>query len=67
MAAGREFRRFEGPASTRRFDQQPLVATSQGDLKQEQITRHVEEKLLESHLDSELDARLAIAKWERHA
>jgi hypothetical protein len=44
-----------------------LVATSQGDLKQEQITRHVEEKLLESHLDSELDARLAIAKWERHA
>lgn len=47
------------------FDEQSLVATMQGDLKQAQITKDIEEKLLESHLDSQLNARLAIAKWEQ--
>jgi HlyD family secretion protein len=47
------------------FDEQELVATTQGDLKQAQITKEIEEKLLESHLDSQLNARLAIAKWEQ--
>jgi HlyD family secretion protein len=47
------------------FDEQSLVATTQGDLKQAQITKDIEEKLLESHLDSQLNARLAIAKWEQ--
>src|SRR5579863_9903658 len=46
------------------FDEQALVATTQGDLKQAQITKEIEEKLFESHLDSQLNARLAIAKWE---
>jgi HlyD family secretion protein len=47
------------------FDEQSLVATTQGDLKQAQITKEIEEKLLESHLESQLNARLAIAKWEQ--
>ena len=47
------------------FDEQLQVATMQGDLKQTQITKEIEEKLLESHLDSQLNARLAIAKWEQ--
>ncbi|HEY3824769.1 MAG TPA: HlyD family efflux transporter periplasmic adaptor subunit [Bryobacteraceae bacterium] len=47
------------------FDEQSVVATMQGDLKQAQITKEIEEKLLESHLDSQLNARLAIAKWEQ--
>jgi HlyD family secretion protein len=47
------------------FDEQELVATTQGDLKQAQITKEIEEKLLEEHLDSQLNARLAIAKWEQ--
>jgi HlyD family secretion protein len=47
------------------FDEQELVATTQGDLKQAQITKEIEEKLLESHLDSQLNALLAIAKWEQ--
>src|SRR3984885_15283643 len=47
------------------FDEQSLVATAQGDLKQAQITKEIEEKLLESHLDSQLNARLAVAKWEQ--
>ena len=37
------------------FDEQSVVATTQGDLKQAQITKEIEEKLLESHLDSELE------------
>ncbi len=49
------------------FDEQSLVATTQGDLKQAQITKEIEEKLFESHLDSQLNARLAIAKWEQAA
>jgi HlyD family secretion protein len=47
------------------FDEQSLVATMQGDLKQAQITKDIEEKLLESHLESQLNAKLAIAKWEQ--
>ena len=47
------------------FDEQLQVATMQGDLKQAQITKETEEQLLESHLDSQLNARLAIAKWEQ--
>jgi HlyD family secretion protein len=47
------------------FDEQSLVATTQGDLKQAQITKEIEEKLLESHLESQLNARLAVAKWEQ--
>jgi HlyD family secretion protein len=47
------------------FDGQSVVATVQGDLKQAQITKEIEEKLLESHLDSQLNAKLAIAKWEQ--
>ena len=47
------------------FDEQSLVATTQGDLKQAQITKDVEEKMLAEHLDSELNAKLAIAKWEQ--
>src|SRR6202050_5452045 len=45
------------------FDEQSLVATTQGDLKQAQITKEIEEKLLESHLDSQLNARIGTAKW----
>jgi HlyD family secretion protein len=47
------------------FDEQSLVSTAQGDLKQAQITKEMEEKLLESHLESQLNASLAIAKWEQ--
>jgi HlyD family secretion protein len=47
------------------FDEQLQVATMQGDLKQTQITKEIEEKLLAEHLDSELNARMAIAKWEQ--
>lgn len=47
------------------FDEQSVVATVQGDLKQAQITKEIEEKLLESHLDSQLNAKLAVAKWEQ--
>ena len=47
------------------FDEQSLVATAQGDLKQAQITKETEENLLESHLESQLNAKLAIAKWEQ--
>jgi HlyD family secretion protein len=47
------------------FDEQSQVATTQGDLKQAQITKEIEEKLFAEHLDSELNAKLAIAKWEQ--
>jgi HlyD family secretion protein len=49
------------------FDEQSQVATTQGDLKQTQITKEIEEKLFAEHLDSELNAKLAIAKWEQAA
>ena len=47
------------------FDEQSLVATTQGDLKQAQITKEIEEKLLAERLESQLNAKLAIAKWEQ--
>jgi HlyD family secretion protein len=47
------------------FDEQSVVATAQGDLKQAEITKDIEEKLLESHLDSQLNEKLAVAKWEQ--
>jgi HlyD family secretion protein len=47
------------------FDEQSAVAIMQGDLKQAQITKDIEEKLLESHLESQINAKLAIAKWEQ--
>lgn len=47
------------------FDEQSLVATTQGDLKQAQITKDIEEKLFQSHLDSELNEKLAMAKYDQ--
>jgi HlyD family secretion protein len=47
------------------FDEQSVVATAQGDLKQAQITKEMEEKLFAAHLESELNAKLADAKWEQ--
>jgi len=47
------------------FDEQLLVSAAQGDLKQAQITKDMEDKLLESHLESQLNARMAVAKWEQ--
>src|SRR5580692_9516681 len=49
------------------FDEQSLVGTAQGDLKQAQITKEIEEKLYEQHLDAQLNERLAVAKWEQAA
>jgi HlyD family secretion protein len=48
-----------------RFEEQSQVATAQGDFKQAQITNEIEEKLFAQHLDSELAAKLAKAKWEQ--
>jgi HlyD family secretion protein len=50
---------------TQTFEEQALIATVQGDLKQTAITRDIEEKLLSARLESELNARLAVAKWEQ--
>jgi HlyD family secretion protein len=47
------------------FDEQSLVSTAQGDLKQAQITKDMEEQLLAAKLDSQLNAKLAAAKWEQ--
>lgn len=47
------------------FDEESLVATTQGDLKQAQITKDIEEKLFGQHLDSELNEKLAVAKFEQ--
>lgn len=47
------------------FDEESSVATMQGDLKQAQINKEIEEKLFASHLDSELNERLAVAKFEQ--
>jgi len=47
------------------FDQESLASTAQGDLKQAQITKEIEEKLLDAHLESQLNAKLAVAKWEQ--
>jgi HlyD family secretion protein len=49
------------------FDEQSAVATTQGDLKQAQISKEIEEKLFAEHLESELNDKLAVAKWEQAA
>src|ERR1035441_3992409 len=49
------------------FDEQSNVSTSQGDLKQAQIMKEMSEKLFASHLESELNTKLAVAKWEQAA
>src|SRR5579863_1283563 len=64
-AAEANFADLKVKLQSQTFDEQSLVATTQGDLKQAQITKEIEEKLLESHLDSQLNAKLAIAKWEQ--
>lgn len=47
------------------FDEQLLVSQAEGDLKQAQISKDIEEKLYAEHLDSQLNERLAAAKWEQ--
>jgi HlyD family secretion protein len=47
------------------FDEQLLVSTAQGDLKQAEINKDTLEKLYQEHLESQLNERLAVAKWEQ--
>ena len=47
------------------FDEQAIVGTAEGDLKQAQITKESEDQLLAAHLESQLNAKLAAAKWEQ--
>jgi HlyD family secretion protein len=47
------------------FDEQLLVSTAQGDLKQAEINKETEEKLYQERLESQLNERLAAAKWEQ--
>jgi HlyD family secretion protein len=47
------------------FDEELLVSQAQGDLKQAEINKDTEEKLFQSHLESQLNERLAVAKWEQ--
>ena len=49
------------------FDQQSAVATSQGDLKQAEISRDKEEELYKARLEPEVSVKLAVAKWEQAA
>lgn len=47
------------------FEQQELVSQAQGDLKQTEINKDIEEKLYQQKLESQLNDRLAVAKWEQ--
>lgn len=47
------------------LDQQAVVSAAQGDLKQLAITKDMEQKLLDAKLESQLNANLAVAKWEQ--
>lgn len=47
------------------FDEELLVSQAQGDLKQAEINKDTEEKLFQEHLESQLNERLAMAKWEQ--
>jgi HlyD family secretion protein len=47
------------------FDQQSTVATAQGDLKQSELTKEKEEQLYQAQLESEINVKLAVAKWEQ--
>jgi HlyD family secretion protein len=47
------------------FDEQAVVGTAEGDLKQAQITKESEDQLFDAHLESRLNAKMAAAKWEQ--
>ncbi len=47
------------------FDEQAVVGTAEGDLKQAQITKESEDQLFAAHLESQLNEKLAAAKWEQ--
>lgn len=49
------------------FDQQALVATSQGELRQAEIHKDKEEQLYKANLEPEINVRLAVARWEQAA
>lgn len=49
------------------FDERSVIATAQGELRQAAITKDIEDKLLAERLESELNARMATAKWEQAA
>ncbi len=49
------------------FDQQSVVATTQGELRQAEITKDKEEQLFKAQLEPEINVRLALAKWEQAA
>jgi HlyD family secretion protein len=49
------------------FDQQSVVATTQGDLKQAKLTAEKNEQLFKAGLGAEIDAKLAEAKMEQAA
>jgi len=47
------------------FDQQAVVATAQSELKQAELNKQKDEQLFKLQLGTELDAKLAVAKWEQ--
>jgi HlyD family secretion protein len=47
------------------FDQQSVVSTMQGELKQASITKDKEEQLFKAQLEPEVNLRLSEAKWEQ--
>ncbi len=47
------------------FDQQAVVSTSQGELKQAEINKDKEEQLFKAQLEPEMNVRLTEAKWEQ--
>ena len=49
------------------FDQQSVVASTQSDLKQTELQKDKEEQLGKMNLESELNVKLAVAKWEQSA
>ncbi len=49
------------------FDQQGVVATTQGELKQAEINKDKEEQLFKAQLEPEINVKLAQAKWEQAA
>jgi len=47
------------------FEEQEMVSQAQGDLKQAEISKDIEEKLYQQKLESQLNDRLAVAKWDQ--
>lgn len=47
------------------FDQQAVVSTAMGDLKQAEITKDKEQQLFKAQLEPEVSVKLAEAKWEQ--